>query len=1564
MTEHCDAIVQDGESIQAAVDAADVGDTICVETGTYEEEVIVTVDELSLVAADGHEPVLDGEGELGTALTISNRSNVTVDGFEVRDYSEDVSVLVDDAWGTTLSNTDIIHPDFGTTGGGISIRSSPEVTIDNCLIEDHSSGDGIEVDASRDVRIENSTVSDNAGTAGVLLDGSASAEIKNNTILGNGGDGIRARVGSDEALIEGNDIESNWDGNGILLFEVDDVEIRENTIQEHGDREILINDAPGAVVDDNHIVGTTSNSSPGILIIGLLSEGCTISNNHISDNGNEGIRVEDANQVLIERNTIENNNQWSSNQGAVRLMYSEGTTVVDNTITDNAFRGLYVIGGDTSTEGVEIENNTVESHDVDVHVERMDACELRDNTFETGLVFSGETLSHFDHVVENNTAQGDQIFFANGEDDPTIPSDASQVIIVDSTNVEVSGESYSDVAAGIQVAYCDGVTVEDNTLTDMAGDRRVRFVRQHPPNLIVGPRGGSVNVWGSDNATVTNNTVTTTGWNGITVVASTDATLEHNEVTECETHGIYFYASLDALVRDNTTNNNGNPNSVGSGIYFGESANGAEIRENETRLNDNHGIRTLESNSIHIEDNVASDNDGAGIALTDVIGATITANETTGNESNGIGVGTREYDESSDVTITNNDKISGNDGHGIRLDTNTIAEVSDNDDISNNSRRGISVPHEDCVVTRNTVTGGEIGIRSSGDFSSGGPTIDDNTVTGCTEYGIEFWREESGTIENNTIENCGIYGIHLYEVENVDVLDNDASNNPFDLRLFESEGTTVEGNAFTAGVGFQWGFGEPMYFDHTFANNTVQNDPLFYAFGVTDPDVPETAGQVLIGNSSDVTITGQTFDGVSAPIHVAYCDDVDVSGVTGKNSPTDGILVDEVPAISVTETEISESESRAIALDAEEGAGAIVLDDITVTDSETGIDLEGHVESFELRNSAIRDNEEGLVIHDDATAAVIEDNNIEGNDIGLHYDRWADRGLDVTENWWGAADGPSGDVEDYCVDTVADGSGDAIHEDSDDRVCFDPWLEEVYLGSGVEGAVTDTDGTALEDVVIEAANREEITDETGAYSIQLEPDEYEVSADAFGYEKASETVTVTEDQFTQEDFTLDEELDGRVTTPQPDAIESGETLETELEAAHAETVTVSQEGEYAESDAILEIDETEASFDDPVAVADDFTEVTISVETAEDTSGDVSLSVTLAADDEDIVLSTGTTTVYEEFISVGVVDVSDTYDETIADVLTTELDGVFDVEKTSTVDVIADPASYDVVVAQSLDNDEVGNFVDTTETDDIGVVYLDQWWSLFGGTPDAAQALPQLSEESDEVSETFQDNGDDVDGPVSYQVSDDHPILDGWSVGDDQVIHESDTDDATWFDLAEDADFDVIADIRDTAEVIGSGLAVDEGTNTVLAATLGYSANVGEDDFTDAADTILAGAVEHLADVDAELSVSIADEAIDHGENAVLSISAEAVEELIISKLWADWVVLDEGLDGGTATDEIATDGTYRIEWSGVQESVSISLTVELPEATYVGGIFGLEATADNDESDEARDTGTIEIQG
>jgi parallel beta-helix repeat protein len=192
-------VPQDYSTIQAAVDAANHGDLILVDAGTYTENVVVTKS-VTLLGSSQNQTVIEAPSL--TAVDVKS-NNVTISGFTIRGGSTGVNVLGYNS--SKISNNTIGPIGFGSSIGiGIVLQSAHTNTVvsnvislthlgivlaisNSNLIYDnvvtHVSILGIGLQGTKNNQISNNTVTFNE--RGILLEDSNSTIFDGNTFLNN-----------------------------------------------------------------------------------------------------------------------------------------------------------------------------------------------------------------------------------------------------------------------------------------------------------------------------------------------------------------------------------------------------------------------------------------------------------------------------------------------------------------------------------------------------------------------------------------------------------------------------------------------------------------------------------------------------------------------------------------------------------------------------------------------------------------------------------------------------------------------------------------------------------------------------------------------------------------------------------------------------------------------------------------------------------------------------------------------------------------------------------------------------------------------------------------------------------------------------------------------------------------------------------------------------------------------------------------------------------------------------------------------------------------------------------
>jgi hypothetical protein len=195
-------------TIQKGIELASAGDTVLVENGEYNENLLIDKDSIvvaSHFARDDEESyiestIIDAQ-DSGWVVTFESSYDVTLCGFTIQNggsgaiYSE-------------YSTSDITHNVITGNEVGIRAYDSDSTYFLRNLIYDNSSN-GIEFNSSVGIHIINNTISDNQ-ESGIWFDNSTGL-CKNTIVSGNGGYGIE-RNASGSLDLSYNDVWDNDDG--------------------------------------------------------------------------------------------------------------------------------------------------------------------------------------------------------------------------------------------------------------------------------------------------------------------------------------------------------------------------------------------------------------------------------------------------------------------------------------------------------------------------------------------------------------------------------------------------------------------------------------------------------------------------------------------------------------------------------------------------------------------------------------------------------------------------------------------------------------------------------------------------------------------------------------------------------------------------------------------------------------------------------------------------------------------------------------------------------------------------------------------------------------------------------------------------------------------------------------------------------------------------------------------------------------------------------------------------------------------------------------------------------
>jgi len=536
--------VSSGQSIQAAVNSANSGDTIIVDPGTYVENIAITkTSNLVLMSASQNpdDTIIVSNDTTKDVISATSRMNLVIKGFTISGAATDHSgIRLNSCRDCTIEKNKLLND-----GMGVYLQSCINTIVRNnaaTRTSDIGTGRGINIEKSVSTTLSSNSVSNQR--FGIYLSGSLPNTISGNTISQNNDTGIT--------------LESS--GNSVL---------ESNNVSSNGKKGIYLKDSSKSSVKNNVV---SSNAANGIDL--EASSGSTVLNNKVSGN------AKDTNIHGIFLNTCKDNsvqnNEMSNCQYGYAMRFSENNSLVNNNAHDNAI-GFYV--SYTSSRNT-LSGNKASSNANGIRIEIgannniVDKNEANSNS-AVGIALDNATnnkISNNDVSSNNRGISLLSLSTKNTISGNTVNSNRNDGIVLENTteNNITSNIANSNTRYGIFVTSSNNSYVVSNT-----AQNNVR----------------GISLQGSVKDIISKNTLTDCTQSGLFLTTSSENNLSQNIVCN-NGEGISIDSSPNNEISSNNVSSNGNgiymcPRSTENKAYdnYFNNTNNANIRNNKSFWN-------------------------------------------------------------------------------------------------------------------------------------------------------------------------------------------------------------------------------------------------------------------------------------------------------------------------------------------------------------------------------------------------------------------------------------------------------------------------------------------------------------------------------------------------------------------------------------------------------------------------------------------------------------------------------------------------------------------------------------------------------------------------------------------------------------------------------------------------------------------------------------------------------------------------------------------------------------------------------------------------------------------
>lgn len=343
----CVAVVQHGDSIQAALDEASDGAVVCLAAGEWNENLVLTKP-ITLRGEGPGSTVIRGEQLAQSVVRVTDATGVVVEGL-------------------TIAGGARGHLGDEDPAAGILVTGDAEVLIRSCQLKNNTPA-GLLVRDAASVTVEDSSLSDNS-RYGLVVQGQAEVALRGTTVGGNRDGGVWAS-GESQVEFRATHIVSNG-GAGLWLRDSAKADLYDVTVERSDGPGVRVQDGSQADLEDCLIL---SNLEQGVLLSGrtraelrntvfrgnwdgiTASEGATVLVEGCELVGNRWVAV----RLTGTSEAVIGNSVLRGSRTGVWLSQMARAQLVANEIREFAGAGISSFGGAAEGEGNRMSGNGVD----------------------------------------------------------------------------------------------------------------------------------------------------------------------------------------------------------------------------------------------------------------------------------------------------------------------------------------------------------------------------------------------------------------------------------------------------------------------------------------------------------------------------------------------------------------------------------------------------------------------------------------------------------------------------------------------------------------------------------------------------------------------------------------------------------------------------------------------------------------------------------------------------------------------------------------------------------------------------------------------------------------------------------------------------------------------------------------------------------------------------------------------------------------------------------------------------------------------------------------------------